>query len=184
MMSRILITLLTAASSISAAALQIRQTSTADSITYCGSANTSFSVQQADLTPPGAVVECETKQSYIPCTKTSDPKSEVVFWWPYYACANATATNRFTAHLECYAELDTGDRYIAGHATGGLEPCWVDANLLEAASYQGPPPTCPGNSDDPRTCCEKKQLANCCDFRAQGQDLNGYLNETYLHCPY
>jgi hypothetical protein len=69
------------------------------------------------------------------------------------------------------------DRYLAGHPASGQDPCWVTAGLL------GPLKSCPVPPGPGDHCgCDKAQLASCCAFRAAGNDLNGYLNETYLHC--
>jgi hypothetical protein len=73
----------------SLAALQARDADPADSITYCSPA------------------ENGDQQYYIPCTRTSNPNSEVQFQMPYLV--NDTLTdNRFSAHFECYAETVVG----------------------------------------------------------------------------
>lgn len=73
----------------SASALQPRDVSPDDSITYCAAED-----------------KGNDEQYYIPCTKTSNPFSEVLFWFPYFT--NVTTESRFAAHFECYVETGLG----------------------------------------------------------------------------
>lgn len=89
-MLRLLSAILAITSIISATPLSIqrRDPPLDDSITYCSS------VDRGD-----------DQEYYIPCTKTSNPLSEVLTWLPY----NGGGTfGRFAAHYECYVETGLG----------------------------------------------------------------------------
>ena len=61
-----------------------------------------FSIERRDAPTDDSITYCETKlkgadlKKSVPCTKTSDPLSEVLGWLPY----------NFTAHYECYVNID------------------------------------------------------------------------------
>jgi hypothetical protein len=69
-------------------------------------------LEPRDVDPPDSLTYCSPlekgeEQYYIPCTKTSDPISEVQFQMPYLV--NSTFNDgRFAAHFECYVETIIG----------------------------------------------------------------------------
>ena len=58
-----------------------------------------------DVDPADSLTYCSAIPDVVACTKTVDPLSEVLFWFPKF---QPDGSPFLGAHFECYAETDVG----------------------------------------------------------------------------